>query len=341
MDHFNHNKKEESFNHSSMCSTMSITFPEIDFEQIFKQSIGIDDDHRSHPTADGMFSATDGVVFSNDDRKNYAAGGSPDVAVQYINLDNLNRFSSSSGVTGNPLWSQNLTPKTSCVTMTMDSQSSICAESPTSGIKPQGRDNNVIGTTSDEEQSDYDPEIETGQCDQSHDKVDVKKIKRMVSNRESARRSRRRKQAHLTDLEQQVDQLRAEYSTLFKQLTTASHQYKDASTNNRVLKSEVEALRANVKLAEDTLARGSITSSLSHLLQNHLATPQVFNCQNVSRMGNVSPTITVRGDDHVPHPGLHVPGQHMMVGLGTYPDIFNSNVNSGISGDGGSCVTEI
>ncbi|KAI3703580.1 hypothetical protein L1987_73770 [Smallanthus sonchifolius] len=342
MDHFNHNKKEESFNHSSMCSTMStITFPEIDFEEIFKQPIGIDDGHRRHPPAEGMFSAADGVVFGNDDRENYAAGGSPDVTVQNRTPDNLNRFSSSGGVTGNPLWSQNLTPMTSCVTMTMDSQSSICAESPTSDTKPKRRDNNVTGTTSDEEQSDYDPEIETGQCEQSNDKVDVKRIKRMVSNRESARRSRRRKQAHLTDLEEQVEQLRAEYSTLFKQLTTASHQYKDASTNNRVLKSEVEALRANVKLAEDTLARGSITSSLSHLLQNHLATPQVFNCQNMSSMGNVSPTVPIRGDDHGPHPGLHVPGQHMMVGLGTYPGIFNSNVNSGISGDGGSCVTDI
>ncbi|PWA54658.1 5-enolpyruvylshikimate-3-phosphate synthase [Artemisia annua] len=41
-----------------------------------------------------------------------------------------------------------------------------------------------------------------------------------------------------------VEQLRGEYSTLFKQLMNASQQFKDASTNNRVLKSDVEALRA-------------------------------------------------------------------------------------------------
>ncbi|KAK1417816.1 hypothetical protein QVD17_26950 [Tagetes erecta] len=316
MDQFNHSKKEDQ-------PFISRTFSEFDFEEIFKQSIVIDNNinnnndyhHLTHPAAAGpIFSAADAAV---------------------TNLDSLNRFSSSGGMTGNP---HNLTPS---VTMTMDSQSSICAASPTSDTKPKRRDNNVIGATSDDEQLDYDPEIETGQCEQSNDNMDIKKIKRMFSNRESARRSRKRKQAHLTDLEQQVEQLRAEYSALFKQLTTASHQYKDASTNNRVLKSEVEALRAKVKLAEDTLARGSLTSSLSHLLQNHLATPQLFNFQNISRMGNVSPTITVRGDDHGPHPGLHVPGQHMMVGLGTDPDIFNGNVNSGISGDGGSCVTEI
>ncbi|MFS7997493.1 putative transcription factor bZIP family [Helianthus anomalus] len=67
---------------------------------------------------------------------------------------------------------------------------------------------------------------------------------RMVLIRESSRRSRKRKQPHLTDLEKQVELLRGEYSDLFKQLTSASHQFKDASTNNRVLKSEVEALRA-------------------------------------------------------------------------------------------------
>ena len=98
----------------------------------------------------------------------------------------------------------------------------------------------------------------------------------MVSNRESARRSRRRKQAHLADLEQQVEQLRGESATLFKQLADANQQFKDSTTNNRVLRSDVEALRAKVKLAEDMVARGSLTSSLSHVLQNYLSTPQDY-----------------------------------------------------------------
>ncbi|KAJ0857638.1 putative transcription factor bZIP family [Helianthus annuus] len=155
---------------------------------------------------------------------------------------------------------------------------------------------------------------------------------RMVSNRESARRSGKRKQAHLTDLEQQVELLLGEYSDLFKQLTSASHYFKDASTNNRVIKSEVEALRAKVKLAEDMLARGSLTSNLSHLLEN------------LSRMGmgNVSPTVTMRGDGHGPHVGLPVPGQHMMGGLDSNPVIYDSNVKNGaINSNGGSCTSNI
>lgn len=109
--------------------------------------------------------------------------------------------------------------------------------------------------------------------------------------------------------------------------------------NDLVVKENVYWLQ--VKLAEDKLARGSLTSSLSHLFQNHLTTPRMFNSHNMSRMGNVSPTITVRADDHGPHPSLHVPGQHMMGGLGTNPDIFDGNVKNGINNDGGSCVSNM
>lgn len=94
------------------------------------------------------------------------------------------------------------------------------------------------------------------------------------------------------------------------------------------------------------LARGPLTSSsLSHLLDNHLTTSQLFSSQNMSRMGmgmgNVSPTITVRGNDHGPHPGLPIPGQDMMVGLGSNPGIFDGNVQNGMNSDGGSCVSDI
>ena len=47
-------------------------------------------------------------------------------------------------------------------------------ESPTSATKPK----NVIGETSDDEQSDDDDiEIEAGQCEQSNDQMDVERFK--------------------------------------------------------------------------------------------------------------------------------------------------------------------
>lgn len=45
----------------------------------------------------------------------------------------------------------------------------------------------------------------------------------------------------------QVEQLGVENTTLFKQLDEAAQQLREATTNNRVLKSDVEALRAKVK----------------------------------------------------------------------------------------------
>ncbi|CAO2837077.1 unnamed protein product [Amaranthus hypochondriacus] len=87
------------------------------------------------------------------------------------------------------------------------------------------------------------------------DPADVKRVRRMLSNRESARRSRRRKQAHLTELETQVSQLRVENSSLLKRLTDISQKFNDAAVDNRVLKADVETLRAKVKMAEETVKR--------------------------------------------------------------------------------------
>ena len=50
-----------------------------------------------------------------------------------------------------------------------------------------------------------------------------------------------------------AEQLRGENDLLYKQLTNAHQQFRDADTNNRVLKLDVEALRANVSMPIFTL----------------------------------------------------------------------------------------
>jgi FtsZ-binding cell division protein ZapB len=45
----------------------------------------------------------------------------------------------------------------------------------------------------------------------------------------------------------QVEQLKGENATLFKQLSEANQQFTTAVTDNRILKSDVEALRVKVK----------------------------------------------------------------------------------------------
>ncbi|KAH6772482.1 hypothetical protein C2S52_004722 [Perilla frutescens var. hirtella] len=105
------------------------------------------------------------------------------------------------------------------------------------------------------EQSDDDEAEGENEATQNMDPTDAKRVRRMLSNRESARRSRRRKQAHLTELETQVSQLRVENSSLLKRLTDISQKYNDAAVDNRVLKADVETLRAKVKMAEETVKR--------------------------------------------------------------------------------------
>ena len=150
----------------------------------------------------------------------------------------------------------------------------------------------------------------------------------MYSNRESARRSRRRKQEHLADLESQVDSLKGENTTMYKQLIDATQLFRSAGTNNRILKSDVETLRVKVKLAEDLIARGSLTSSLNQLLQTHLSPPQ-HSINSLHYTGNnISPAITVHSDQSL-FPGITISGQNSSPGLGN------------VSSEAVSCVSDI
>ncbi|GAB4836000.1 hypothetical protein Ancab_000918 [Ancistrocladus abbreviatus] len=119
-------------------------------------------------------------------------------------------------------------------------------------------------SSSSRDQSDDDEAEGENETTENMDPTDAKRVRRMLSNRESARRSRRRKQAHLTELETQVSQLRVENSSLLKRLTDVSQKYNEAAVDNRVLKADVETLRAKVKMAEETVKR---VTGMNPLLQ--------------------------------------------------------------------------
>ncbi|PPE01704.1 hypothetical protein GOBAR_DD01286 [Gossypium barbadense] len=204
------------------------------------------------------------------------------------------------------------------LTSHLDSQSSFCGNESWGSTVCEGnnsnyrsRENEVRGATT--LSSDHDPKL---------------------SNRESARRSRKRKQEQLAELEFQAEQLRGENDSLFKQLTNAHHLIRDVGTNNRVLTSNVQALRHKVKLAEDMLAGGSFTCGLNQLVQSHLTSQQPIatNNHNLGRVVNVSPTITVQGDSSS-YAGFTDMGNSPNLGLPTL-DFTNSNQNNiGIGGD--------
>ncbi|XP_076933441.1 light-inducible protein CPRF2-like [Bidens hawaiensis] len=87
------------------------------------------------------------------------------------------------------------------------------------------------------------------------DPTDVKRVRRMISNRESARRSRRRKQDQLAELEAKAAQLRIEHSALLKRLADINRKYNEAAVDNRVLKADVETMKAKVKIAEESVKK--------------------------------------------------------------------------------------
>ncbi|KAE8661465.1 phytosulfokines 1-like [Hibiscus syriacus] len=73
--------------------------------------------------------------------------------------------------------------------------------------------------------------------------VDVRKQRRLISNRESARRSRMRKQKHLDELWSQVIRLRNENQNLTGKLNHVSEYHDQVVRENARLKEEASELR--------------------------------------------------------------------------------------------------
>ncbi|XP_022880454.1 basic leucine zipper 43-like [Olea europaea var. sylvestris] len=73
--------------------------------------------------------------------------------------------------------------------------------------------------------------------------INERKQRRMISNRESARRSRMRKQRHLDELCSQVVRLRAENHQLIDKLNQVSESHDQAIQENAQLKEETSELR--------------------------------------------------------------------------------------------------
>lgn len=78
--------------------------------------------------------------------------------------------------------------------------------------------------------------------------INERRQKRMISNRESARRSRLRKQQHLDELRSQIAHLQAENAHLVNRFSLASQQYVQLTEENSVLRSNATNLRHQLEM---------------------------------------------------------------------------------------------
>ncbi|KAK8981407.1 hypothetical protein V6N11_027829 [Hibiscus sabdariffa] len=107
-----------------------------------------------------------------------------------------------------------------------------------SGVGANGRPSREIL-----EIEDFDVETETMEY---MDPADAQRARRTLSNRESARRSRTRKEAELAQLQTKVVELRLKKAAFVERFTDITQKYEKAAIDNRILKADVKALQALV-----------------------------------------------------------------------------------------------
>nr|GMC91036.1 light-inducible protein CPRF2-like isoform X1 [Ipomoea batatas] len=83
--------------------------------------------------------------------------------------------------------------------------------------------------------------------------MDAKREKRLLANKEAAKRSRRKKKEHLTELDTHVSEMKAENSYLWEHVTKISLKLSIALADKKILEADNETLRAKVAMAEETL----------------------------------------------------------------------------------------
>ncbi|KAF3490351.1 hypothetical protein F2Q69_00057900 [Brassica cretica] len=83
--------------------------------------------------------------------------------------------------------------------------------------------------------------------------MEQRKRKRMLSNRESARRSRKKKQKLLDDLTAQVNQLKKENSEIVTSVSITTQHYLTVEAENSVLRAQLDELSHRLESLNDII----------------------------------------------------------------------------------------
>lgn len=115
--------------------------------------------------------------------------------------------------------------------------------------------------------------------------MEQRKRKRMISNRESARRSRMRKQKLLDDLTAQVAQLRKENHQIVTSVSITTQHYLSVEAENSVLRAQADELKHRLESLNDIIAfvnNNGFYGSCSNLLQHSEGDDLLMNQMNMN-----------------------------------------------------------
>uniref|UniRef100_A0A0D3CVC9 BZIP domain-containing protein n=1 Tax=Brassica oleracea var. oleracea TaxID=109376 RepID=A0A0D3CVC9_BRAOL len=101
--------------------------------------------------------------------------------------------------------------------------------------------------------------------------TDERKRKRMISNRESARRSRMRKQKQLGDLINEVTVLKNDNAKITEQVDAATRRYVEMESKNDVLRAQA------VELTERLRSLNSVLEMVEEISGQALDIPEIQN----------------------------------------------------------------
>ncbi|CAI9103522.1 OLC1v1002021C1 [Oldenlandia corymbosa var. corymbosa] len=93
------------------------------------------------------------------------------------------------------------------------------------------------------------------ESDQRYAMMDEKKRKRMISNRESARRSRMRKQKQMQDLTDEISKLEVSNNAVVTKMDEITDKYTVIAAENNVLRAQVLELTERLRLLNDVIKK--------------------------------------------------------------------------------------
>lgn len=94
--------------------------------------------------------------------------------------------------------------------------------------------------------------------------TDLKKRKRMISNRESARRSRMKREQHIKDLNDQITYFTSKSSEILKKTNEVGRRYVAVEAENRILRMHGEELKKRLEYLEGMLDSYNRSSSINN-----------------------------------------------------------------------------